>query len=97
MTLQEMKQLVLELSDAEKKELSSYIGEILVDVEAHNPSVEFSEKDKIRQMLGDLLVQSSIPEPLPFDEMTIMKMLDDAFRGQPSLSDELIAERRESP
>jgi hypothetical protein len=33
MTLQEIKQLVLELSYAEKKELRAYIGEIVVDVE----------------------------------------------------------------
>ncbi|MDX2077356.1 MAG: hypothetical protein SFZ02_13065 [bacterium] len=99
MTLQEMKQLVLKLSNAEKKELSSYIGEILVDeslTEQHSDEIYISERDKFRQLLGDVLVKfSEPPEELPIDEQTLLGILDDIFRGQPPLSDELIAERED--
>jgi hypothetical protein len=99
MTLQEIKQLVLELSHAEKKELGAYIGEIVVDeslTEQIPDEIDISERDKFRQLLGDALVKfSEPPEELPIDEQTLLTILDNIFRGQPSLSDELIAERED--
>lgn len=91
MTLQELKQQVAQLSQSDRKALRDYLDDTL-DEGDERPTTPQSE---IRQMLGDiLLVKTTPPEPLPFDEETIMQMLDEAFRGQPSLSDEIIAERQ---
>jgi len=80
MTLQEIKQVVLELSHAEKKELGAYIGEIVVEGKEQHPPQALSEKDKIRQMLGDALVEfSEPPEELSIDEQTLLAILDTPY------------------
>lgn len=94
MTLQELKQQAAQLSQSDRKALRDYLDDTL-DEGDERPTTQQSE---ILQMLGDILLVKTIPpEPLPFDEETIMQMLDEAFRGQSSLSDEIIAERQESP
>ena len=92
MTLQELKQQAAQLSQSDRKALRDYLDDTL-DNGDERPTTHQSE---IRQMLGDILLVKTIPpEPLPFDEETIMQMLDEAFRGQPPLSDEIIADRED--
>ncbi len=95
MTLHDVKQLVNELSNAEKLELRDYLDVMLVDIAQH-PSPDLSEREKIRQMLGDaLVVAQSPPPPLLDDENAMMLILHEAFAGQPSLSDMIIEDRED--
>lgn len=96
MTLHDVKQFVNELSNAEKLELRDYLDVMLVDVAQH-PSDELSEREQFRQMLGNILVHFENPPPLLSDEEeeAMMKMVHEAFAGQPPLSDDIIAERED--
>jgi predicted DNA-binding antitoxin AbrB/MazE fold protein len=56
-----------------------------------------SERERIRAALGDLLVETPITTDEDFDEEQLMKEIEEAFRGQPPLSETIIEERREGP
>jgi predicted DNA-binding antitoxin AbrB/MazE fold protein len=60
--------------------------------------VILSDKERLEAALGDLLIR--MPEPPgadDIDEAALLEEVADAFRGLPPLSEEIIAERRESP
>lgn len=59
--------------------------------------VILSETDSVRAALGDLLVERPILPEDDIDEEALMKEVEDAFRGQPPLSQTLIDERNEGP
>jgi predicted DNA-binding antitoxin AbrB/MazE fold protein len=54
-------------------------------------------RERLREALGDLLVDKDLPEDDDFDEEAIMREIDEAFQGQPPLSEDIIQERREGP
>jgi predicted DNA-binding antitoxin AbrB/MazE fold protein len=59
-----------------------------------------SDRERVRAALGDLLVQ--VPEPTSaeddeIDEDALAREIEEAFRGQPPLSETIIQERREGP
>lgn len=58
-----------------------------------------SEREKFRALMGDLLVEwkESPDAPEDIDEDALMAEIREAFKGQPPLSDVIIAERREGP
>jgi predicted DNA-binding antitoxin AbrB/MazE fold protein len=57
-----------------------------------------TEVDRVRAALGDLLMEVSAPEDdEDIDEEALMRELDEAFRGQPPISEDIIKERREGP
>jgi predicted DNA-binding antitoxin AbrB/MazE fold protein len=59
--------------------------------------VILSERERIRAALGDLLVQyPEVPDD-DFDEEALAREIEEAFRGQPPLSETIIEERREGP
>ena len=60
--------------------------------------VILSERERVDAALGDLLVK--MPEPPgaeEIDEAGLREEVARAFRGLPPLSEDIIAERRESP
>ncbi len=59
--------------------------------------VILSDDERAREALRDILVD---PDTLPLvegDEEELMRLVADALRGQPSLSDLIIEERRTGP
>jgi predicted DNA-binding antitoxin AbrB/MazE fold protein len=62
-----------------------------------------SEKERVRAALGDLLVDAPSPNTETFDELSdlddesLLKLIDEGFKGVPPLSEAIIEERREGP
>lgn len=56
-----------------------------------------SASERVRAALGDLLLEMVDPGSDDIDEDMLMREIKEAFRGQPPLSDDIIAERREWP
>jgi len=56
-----------------------------------------SDAERVRVALGDLLLERVDTDKDDLDEETLMQEIKEAFRGQPPLSDDIIAERREGP
>jgi predicted DNA-binding antitoxin AbrB/MazE fold protein len=56
-----------------------------------------SERELARAALADILVQMPDPTDDDFDEEAAMREIEEAFRGQPPLSETIIQERREGP
>jgi hypothetical protein len=56
-----------------------------------------SDAERVRAALGDLLLEKIDPANDDIDEEAIMQAIKEAFRDQPPLSDDIIAERREGP
>jgi len=56
-----------------------------------------SERELARAALADLLVQMPDPTDDDFDEEAVAREIEEAFRGQPPLSETIIEERREGP
>jgi len=57
-----------------------------------------TERERAIAALGDLLVKAPPrDDDDDFDEEALMKEIEDAFRGQPPLSETIIEERREGP
>ena len=54
-----------------------------------------SERDRVRAALGDLLAQLPDPTRDDIDENELMREIEAGFRGQPPLSETIIAERHE--
>lgn len=55
------------------------------------------ERDLVRAALGDLLARLPDPSHDDFDENELMREIEEGFRGQPPLSETIIAERHEGP
>jgi predicted DNA-binding antitoxin AbrB/MazE fold protein len=56
-----------------------------------------SERDQVRQALGDLLAPVSAQSSAGIDEAELMKIMDTDLRNNVSISDAIVAERREGP
>jgi predicted DNA-binding antitoxin AbrB/MazE fold protein len=56
-----------------------------------------SEEDRVRAALGDLVVPYSAPTEEDIDEETLVREVEEGFRGQPPLSETILEERREGP
>jgi predicted DNA-binding antitoxin AbrB/MazE fold protein len=56
-----------------------------------------SDEDAIRAALGDLLVEIPDTSPSDLDEAALLREVEEAFRGQPPLSEAILQERREGP
>lgn len=56
-----------------------------------------TERDRAIEVLGDLLVQIPEQEDAAADDASLMKEIEDAFRGQQPLSETIMEERREGP
>ena len=57
-----------------------------------------TEKEVVERALGDLLVKpSSLPLDETIDEEALMRDIEEAFRGQRPLSEDIIEERRNGP
>jgi predicted DNA-binding antitoxin AbrB/MazE fold protein len=56
-----------------------------------------SDEDAIRAALGDLLVEIPDTSPSDLDEAALLREVEEAFRGQPPLSEAILKERREGP
>ena len=55
-----------------------------------------SEKAKVLAALGDLVINiPASPEADDVDEAALMAEIEEAFRGQPPVSETIIAERNE--
>ncbi|MBC7869395.1 MAG: antitoxin family protein [Chitinophagaceae bacterium] len=70
--------------------------QVKLRVEAEN---EISQEEKLRLALGDLV---RWPDPSAdadddIDEEALLKEIQEAFRGQPPLSETIIQERQEGP
>ncbi len=52
------------------------------------------ERDLVRAALGDLVAPLPIPTSDEIDENELMREIEEGFRGQPPLSETIIAERR---
>lgn len=60
--------------------------------------VILTERERVIAALGDLLVQvPDVDDEEDIDEESLLKEIDEAFRGQPPLSETIIEERREGP
>jgi predicted DNA-binding antitoxin AbrB/MazE fold protein len=60
----------------------------------------FSEEERELAALGDLLAEVPAPTGESMDEVDeeeLARQIEEAFRGQPPLSDTIIEERRNSP
>ena len=90
MTIQELRQQAAQLSQPDRKALRDYLDNTLDEGDV------LDERDQFRRLLGDALVRFDNPPPTLSDdeEQALMQMLDEEFRGQPPLSDEIIAERQ---
>jgi predicted DNA-binding antitoxin AbrB/MazE fold protein len=55
-----------------------------------------SEIERVRLALADLLVEIQLP-PEVFDEDTLLREIEEAFKNQPPLSQTIIDERQEGP
>jgi len=57
-----------------------------------------TDRERAIAALGDLLASVSAPlDDDTFDEAALMREIEEAFRGQPPLSQTIIEERREGP
>lgn len=56
-----------------------------------------TEREIVEKALGDLLVKSSLPLDDSIDEEALMREIEEAFRGQRPLSEDIIEERRNGP
>ncbi len=56
-----------------------------------------SDAEMVRAALGDLLVDRMALSDDDIDEEALAHEIEEAFRGQSPLSDDIIAERREGP
>jgi predicted DNA-binding antitoxin AbrB/MazE fold protein len=56
-----------------------------------------SEEERVRAALGDLVVPVSAPAEEDVDEEVLAQEVEEGFRGQPSLSDTILEERRAGP
>lgn len=57
-----------------------------------------SERERVLNALAEIITH--VPDPIAdeeLDEEAILRELDEAFRGQPPLSETIIQERREGP
>lgn len=56
-----------------------------------------SDADRVRVALGDLRVEMTSLSEHDVDETALAREVEEAFRGQPPLSEAVIQERREGP
>jgi predicted DNA-binding antitoxin AbrB/MazE fold protein len=56
-----------------------------------------SEEDRVRDVLGDLVVPYSAPTEEDVDEEALMREVEEGFGEQPPLSETIFEERREGP
>ena len=56
-----------------------------------------SEEDRVRAALGDLVVPLSTAAEEDVDEEALARQVEADFRGQPSLSETILEERRAGP
>jgi predicted DNA-binding antitoxin AbrB/MazE fold protein len=57
--------------------------------------VIMSDEEKIRAVLGDLLLEAPENAPPAPDEAALLKVIAEGFAGQPPLSETILEERRE--
>ncbi len=61
-----------------------------------NPKPIVTDAERVRAALGDLILDR-VDSSDDIDEDTLMREIKEAFRGQPPLSDDIIAERHQGP
>jgi predicted DNA-binding antitoxin AbrB/MazE fold protein len=59
--------------------------------------VILTERERAVSALGELAVPLPHPETEDIDEAALLRAIDEAYRGKPSVSDAIIEERREGP
>ncbi len=74
---------------------------ILDDVDLHEGQklkvIVVSDRDQLREALGDLVASWPDPSIVIEDEEALMAEIEEGFKGTPSLSELIIAERQEGP